>query len=154
MLLRWRGVDAPTLTKHWQEWYETHIGACWPSSARHKKRTKIGPAALSTRISATSVRKMRSGARLPHFWGLLVASRPSLGHLLGAPGRLLAALGRLLATFWALSGAFWLVLGAPWVNVASRGRPGPRFYVVFGAPGVDLGPLLGQVWAVLLRTMA
>ena len=26
-LLRERRTNAPTLRKHWQEWYETHIGA-------------------------------------------------------------------------------------------------------------------------------
>ena len=134
----------------WFSWFSPHCKHC----AQAEKHRKIAPGALRGELLAKLLQKMRSGARLPHFWGLLVASRPSLGHLLGAPGRLLAALGRLLATFWALSGAFWLVLGAPWVNVGSRGRPGPRFYVVFGAPGVDLGPLLGQVWALLLRTIA
>ena len=45
LLSRYCGVDAPNLTKHWQEWYKTHIGACRASSARRKKREKHGPAA-------------------------------------------------------------------------------------------------------------
>ena len=41
MLLRWRAVDAPTPTRLWQEWYETHIEACWLSSMRHEQEGKI-----------------------------------------------------------------------------------------------------------------
>ena len=45
MLSHYCGVDAPNPTKHWQEWYKMHIGACRASSARRKKREKHGPAA-------------------------------------------------------------------------------------------------------------
>ena len=121
MRLRWRGVDAPTLTKHWQEWYETHIGAKWPPRARHKKQVKIGPATPSTRISATSVRKFGPGAFPNRFWRGSGDSHLTLGWLLGALGCLLGALGRLLNSSWASLGRSW---EAPGCHMLPKRGPG------------------------------
>ena len=121
MLLRWRGVDAPTLAKHWQEWYETHIGAKWPSLARYKKRVKIGPAASSTQISAKSVRKLGPEPFRNGFWRDSGISQTPLGWLLGTLGCLLGTLGRLLSSSWTSLGRSW---EAPGCHMLPKRGPG------------------------------
>ena len=133
MRLRWRGVDAPTPTKHWQEWYETHIGAKWPPRARHKKQVKIGPAAPSTRISATSVRKFGPGAFQNRFWRGSGISQMPLGRLLGALGCLLGALGCLLNSSWASLGRSW---ATPGCHMLPKRGPGS---ILEGSRNVSVG---------------
>ena len=133
MLLRWRGVDAPTLTKHWQEWYETHIKAKWLSLARHQKRAKIGPAAPSTWSSAKSMRNLGPGTFRRRFWRGSGTSQMPLGWLLGALGCLLSALGRLLSSSWASLGRSW---EAPGCHMLPKRGPGS---ILEGSRSVSVG---------------
>ena len=119
-------VNAPTLTKRWQEQQKSRFFIYVKLCAQGQKLQKTGIRAFRTEIPAKILSKTGLWARRARFWEGLALSSVSFGQLLGGLrrtlgplGRFLGALGHVLGPLGHLLAGLWRSLGVFWTPRAS-----------------------------------